>query len=550
MIVLVAGQAIVELPTTDYWNKLINEQYSYFRGNNESRYDSREAADSADQQPNEKTTDGWNNSQMILGPLLRQHVDHNDTNSNILNERPIMDLSHSSDNQNDTHNKVQDSVVTTLNANDPDTNKHLASTSSQLHVTNHSENAKEEIQKQIIENPDLIILLPNVTDRRNYSRHHGANTTAILRNHPTIQVGGELQSKGILDLLPWEMQSIRNFTNASDWGGPKQLGICDAPPGISNTCCPGSFSGGGEVTRAWAYHCFHGEAVYDRVAQIVLQEVERTNHMVQHDQCDLCRIVEIINQHNLRFAITGDSMMSQNMDGFLCELGRRGYNVTEVYHKQILSGMVGMNGIWTYEISGPPHWQQATNVSFLFQYRPHQNMSEMQHIAVSYDVLMMNFGLHYGYERNGHGQDKEGYENVMATIFNVTRQGNITLLAHRETSAQHHNYSGGEWAKSGRTKCVSHSPNDSHIIGWREQVVQAKAKELGYKVVVADETFPLANDKPVAGQRELVILPFFNLTAKLHYFHPDECTHYCSTPYLWMPIWRSLRLAMDRQWSA
>jgi hypothetical protein len=44
-------------------------------------------------------------------------------------------------------------------------------------------------------------------------------------------------------------------------------------------------------------------------------------------------------------------------------------------------------------------------------------------------------------------------------------------------------------------------------------------------------------------------LPFFNLTAQLHYLHPSECTHYCSTPYLWMPIWRSLRLAMDRQWS-
>lgn len=36
----------------------------------------------------------------------------------------------------------------------------------------------------------------------------------------------------------------------------------------------------------------------------------------------------------------------------------------------------------------------------------------------------------------------------MANIFNVTiRQGNITLLAHRETGAQHHNHSGGEWGR-------------------------------------------------------------------------------------------------------
>jgi hypothetical protein len=285
------------------------------------------------------------------------------------------------------------------------------------------------------------------------------------------------------------------------------------------------------------------------VAQTVLRELEQTNNMIQDDECDLCRIVEIINRHNLRFAITGDSMMmSQNVDGFLCELLRRGYNVVKIKHERINPyGLVGMKEIWKYQVSGPKHWLQPTNMTFLFQYRPLYNMSETQHMAASYDVLIMNFGLHYRFGKYNQGRDKEGYEDMMAKIFNITSQSNISLLAHRETSAQHHNHSGGEWG-NGRTKCVSLSLNDSPIIGWRERVVQDKAKELGYNVVVADYTLPLAG-KPVAGQRELVILPFFNLTASLHYFHPDECSHYCSTPYLWMPIWRSLRLAMDRQWS-
>jgi hypothetical protein len=65
------------------------------------------------------------------------------------------------------------------------------------------------------------------------------------------------------------------------------------------------------------------------------------------------------------------------------------------------------------------------------------------------------------------------------------------------------------------------------------------------------------------GIREIAILPYYNFSAKLHDLHiildidsaknkteyRGECTHFCSTPFLWLPLWRSFRLAMDRQFS-
>ena len=52
-------------------------------------------------------------------------------------------------------------------------------------------------------------------------------------------------------------------------------------------------------------------------------------------------------------------------------------------------------------------------------------------------------------------------------------------------------------------------------------------------------------DEPVENN-ELVFLPFREYTLPLHYLHPTECSHYCHTPFLWLPIWRNLRIAMDR----
>jgi hypothetical protein len=47
-------------------------------------------------------------------------------------------------------------------------------------------------------------------------------------------------------------------------------------------------------------------------------------------------------------------------------------------------------------------------------------------------------------------------------------------------------------------------------------------------------------------KNELIYLPYRGYAVPLHYIHPGECTHYCHHPHIWLPIWRSLRIAMDR----
>ena len=97
-------------------------------------------------------------------------------------------------------------------------------------------------------------------------------------------------------------------------------------------------------------------------------------------------------------------------------------------------------------------------------------------------------------------------------------------------------------------------PSGSNILDerfyWREHAIHTAATKAGYKIVVANESLESQHHpRTPRDTKELVILPFYNFTAPLYDLHPGECTHFCSTPFLWMPIWRSLRLAMDRQWT-
>jgi hypothetical protein len=173
-------------------------------------------------------------------------------------------------------------------------------------------------------------------------------------------------------------------------------------------------------------------------------------------------------------------------------------------------------------------------------------MLEISEMASKYEVVMLNFGLHWNWP------DRPDYETSMTALFNTTKAGNISLLAFQEVSAQHFNATAGEWASTSNT-CVSLPTENRTLMSsdrfqWRQHVLHASAVQAGYKVVVATDV-SLPRPKPKGGDDELVILPFYNFTVPLFDLHPNECTHYCSTPFLWMTIWRSLRVAMDRQWT-
>jgi len=47
-------------------------------------------------------------------------------------------------------------------------------------------------------------------------------------------------------------------------------------------------------------------------------------------------------------------------------------------------------------------------------------------------------------------------------------------------------------------------------------------------------------------ERKLMVLPYYEYTSHLLHLHGTECTHYCHTPDLWIPILRGIRVAMER----
>lgn len=416
-------------------------------------------------------------------------------------------------------------------------NDHMA-----LHIVN--------IQPNILINELRIDISPTAALRYD-NLFYSAPIGGLANDRPTHSLHSEavldllaLHSEPVLDLLPWELQSLHEYSNLSQPNGYRVVRVCRPPKGISEMCCLGSVSARGRMTRRAADRCFTGDGPYNKVARAARLELQRTAAMVKNsDECDVCRIMNIIYKLDLRFGFTGDSTMLQTFTGLQCELARRGYQVVEnttYYHENY----VGVRSVTTLEISGPTHWIKPVRATYLSQYMPLPDMSELKQIASTYNVLVMNFGLHWSWGR------RKRYLARITDILNATKHGkSVQLLAFIETSAQHFNGLAGEFGAASNS-CVPW-PEESMTspqFRWREQAVHEKAAMVGLHVIVADETLPSAG-RVEADQKELIILPYNNFTRFLHDLHPDECTHYCSTPFLWIPIWRSLRLAMDRQWN-
>lgn len=104
----------------------------------------------------------------------------------------------------------------------------------------------------------------------------------------------------------------------------------------------------------------------------------------------------------------------------------------------------------------------------------------------------------------------------------------MQLLAWRETSAQHWNESGGHYVSPSKSICFPMDPEDvegSDILGKMMKNVTSSS----------------------TGTEELLtILPFRAYTSQLLALHTDgDCRHFCSSPSLWLPLWRAIRIALD-----
>lgn len=172
-------------------------------------------------------------------------------------------------------------------------------------------------------------------------------------------------------------------------------------------------------------------------------------------------------------------------------------------------------------------------------YRPGGNTEVKDHIMDTSDIVIFYFGLHWTPLEEG------DFGHAMTNFLKAANGKNVTVLAWRETSAQHFDAPGGHYGLERGTadKCVPIDANNSNGRNFRWPSMQQAAHDAGliWKNPL-DANFGDDGDN----RNELIVLPFRNYTAPLHYLHPGECTHYCHTPYLWLPIWQALRIAMDR----
>ena len=359
--------------------------------------------------------------------------------------------------------------------------------------------------------------------------HHEDPTAAATAMH--------METMSILPLLPWEQEAINNLRGGST--------ACDHPKGTHKTCCPGSFSRGGRVTARFRNDCFHAD--FDQMHGSARQFV--TQWPANTDTCDICRILEILRLRDEPLTVLGDSMTMQTFDGLHCELERRNYVVEMTSTVRPLWdegwGNIKTNATLTVR---SPLWEndEVVRIQMYFIYSvPFNVPEEADEINQAGGILWFNFGLHDG------ANQLDQLESDMTAFFATIRANStFSLILFRETTAQHYDTPSGLWHVQPHRGLFCTPLEWTDEVGRRDQAVLNAALAVGYELVPPTAaSFSEDCDK-------IVVLPFHNFTAELHAGHPHdhgdynnmtrgECTHFCSTPLLWMPLWRTLRIAMD-----
>jgi len=245
---------------------------------------------------------------------------------------------------------------------------------------------------------------------------------------------------------------------------------------------------------------------------------------------------------------------------------------------------------WMSKIPAIAHGSRlATNevtVCFYGHYRPLLDMEQHRTIALESDLMIVSYALHYNSDDKDEIKKELGdsYGALLGMFRNNQTLSESCKLIFRETSAQHFPENGGEYTPNGHTrvkaekKCFQLERPD---ITWRRQALHKAANTQDYDIVDSygnsipihlDGSYVLPPRRNTTQQhtatshteahradrnrsrtrgrhRTVTILPFYNFTSRLHDLHntnDSDCTHFCYTPHLWSPLWRHLRIAMDR----
>jgi hypothetical protein len=346
-----------------------------------------------------------------------------------------------------------------------------------------------------------------------------------------------------LPLWPWEQASTSSDRT------------CQTPQdSMPEYCCLGA-------TDAATYRsnvCNLTRSVYQRNEQLALSFLPRLENQVPHRdvECDVCRLVNVLLEHNWTMAFVGDSVTRQSFMALECELRRR--NMFDAVLKGIRFTFTGIDRSqrlnesdhsWEYGLRFIRELRVTKKSTFngslsdsvavirLYNmYRP--NLTDVQeYIGGRHDVVIFDFGLHY----------EPGSVDFISEITNLLplfkmRMGHsdhdveLKLLAWRETSAQHFDTLTGHF-------------DSNHV--------SATCAPLRYKAGVVGNERRQAMEQVVQAlnwtDRDLVILPFREYSSQFHELHigGKDCTHFCSTPSFWIYEWRQIRIAVENamlQW--
>ena len=271
------------------------------------------------------------------------------------------------------------------------------------------------------------------------------------------------------------------------------------------------------------------------------------NHSLPSDavrRCDTCHIVHTLLEQNLTLAFVGDSIVRQVAVGLECDLRRRNYNVSVTTSRRELK-----DDRWRYHWSSTYHitvssGQQSTTIRFFNMFRPDRPELRMLLQRYSVDIIVFDHGMHYLVP----SESEDFTEDTLQEFALLPKK--VPLIIWKETSTQHYNNTGGHYSWNTIEKQTSCAPireaeiqSSLSTTNWMSELIN----KLNWTLLSTDHA-DFASIPYIDGKQEIVMAPFRDFTSSLWEMHPPfpDCTHFCSTPFLWLPIWRSIRMAMDR----
>lgn len=366
-----------------------------------------------------------------------------------------------------------------------------------------------------------VVQLPVVQQESN--PQNNSHTISSLAPNTTSAFGNSKTSRQY-QLESWEIASAMPQRD------------CKPPDGIPNYCCLGSISSGGAV-RYSPQRCRWNISSYD-----IPEYLER--FVPDSALCDVCGIVDMLLNSSLTLSFLGDSMTRQTFVGLECEIHKHYHHATitretiKADRSNIDTRLAPNQAAWRYGLTetvtlGISTPNASTTIQFYGMYRPFDDMEEVMHVFNTSDVVVFDFGLHFVPKR-----ELDKFQNLTSNLLRTSAKSTPHLLVWRETSAQHFDNPGGHFGPGMRHhRCVNMT---SQFDGVRLPVVKDVAK--------------VKDSSAWNGTDSLLFIPYREFTNGLIHLHDSadvskdkqDCTHFCHTPFVWLPIWRHLRIGMEK----